>query len=80
MTSLSCTDFFNNYYITALLSLLKSAETVFSLFISILFTSAFKLAKSDFAAKLDLSALIATFKYGFVLQLDRYNSTFTFPL
>ena len=73
-------SFFNNYYITALLSLLKSAGTVFSLFISTLFTSAFKLAKSDFAAKLDLSTTIATFKYGFAPQLDRYNSTFTFPL
>ena len=40
---------------TTLLSLLTLADTVFSLAISILSTSAFKLAKSDFAAKLDVS-------------------------
>ena len=39
---------------TTLLSLLKSGGTGFSLFIFILSTSAFKPAKSDFAAKLDV--------------------------
>ena len=40
-----------------LLSLLKSAGIAFSLSISILSNSAFKLAKSDFVAKTDVSTL-----------------------
>ena len=43
---------------TTLLSLNKSKETVFNLSIS---TSDFKLAKSDFAAKLDLSTPVPFF-------------------
>ena len=49
---------------TSLLRLIKSAGTVFSLFASILCTSAFKLAKSDFNAKLDVSTPVAPIKSG----------------
>ena len=44
---------------TTLLTLLKSTETVFNLPTSILFTSAFKLTKSHFAANLDVSILVS---------------------
>ena len=47
-------------------SLLKSTRTVFSLSISVLFTSTFYLAKFDFAAKLDVSKPAAQFKSAFV--------------
>ena len=47
---------------TTSLSLLKSTGIAFSLIISILSTSAFKLAKSDFAAKLDVLRFIAFLK------------------
>ena len=50
---------------TALLNLLKSVGIVFSLFISILFTLAFKIAKSKFSAKLHVSTLAALFKSAF---------------
>ena len=50
---------------TALLGLFKSAGTVFSLCICALFTSALKLAKPNFAAKLDVSTPFAFFKSSF---------------
>ena len=53
--------------------------TVFSLSISILSISPFKLAKSDFAAKLEVSTAVASFKFAFVAQLDTPTSNFTFP-
>ena len=49
-----------------MLSLLKSTGTVFNLSTSILSTSAFKLAKSDFAANLEVSTPVAFFKSAFV--------------
>ena len=45
--------------------LLKSVGTVFGLPTSILSTSAFNLAKSNFAAKLDVSTPVALFKSTF---------------
>ena len=50
---------FNNITLTTLLSLLKSAGTAFNLSTSILSTSPFKLAKSDFSAKLEVSIPVA---------------------
>ena len=50
----------------ALLSLLKSVETVFNLSTSVLSTTAFNVTKSDFAAKLDVSTPVALFKSAFV--------------
>ena len=41
-------------------------------------TSDFKLAKSSFLGKLDVSISISFFKSVFVSQLDKSNSTFTF--
>ena len=58
-----------------LLSLLKSTGTVFNLSASILSTSAFKPAKSDFDAKLDVSAPIAFFKSVFIAKLDKFSLT-----
>ena len=49
-----------------MLSLLKSRRIVFNLSTSILSTSAFKLAKSDFAANLDMSTPAAVLKSSFV--------------
>ena len=46
--------------------MLKSTGTVFSLSTFILSTSAFKLAKSDFDANLDVSAYVAFFRSVFV--------------
>ena len=51
---------------TSLLSLLKSTRTVFNLSMSILSVSAFKLAKSDFDAKLDVSTTAVLLKSVFV--------------
>ena len=48
------------------LSLLTSAWAVFALSLSILSTSAFKLAKFYFAAKLDVSTSVAPLKSAFV--------------
>ena len=59
--------------------LLKSAGTVFSLSISILSTSSLKLARSDFAAKLEVPTPAVSFKSAFVAYLDRSTSNFTFP-
>ena len=47
---------------TKLVSLLKSAETAFSLFTSMLSTCAFNLGKSDIAAKLYISTPVIPFK------------------
>ena len=57
--NLSYTVFLTNSLFTTLLSLLKSTGTVFNLSTSILSISAFRLAKSDFDAKLDLSTPVA---------------------
>ena len=56
-----------------LLSLLKSPGTLFSLSVSILSTSVFNLAKSAFAAKLDVSAPVAPFKSAFVANLVYFS-------
>ena len=61
-TNLSYTIFFTTSLLTTLLSLLKSTGTVFHLSTSILSISAFKLAKSDFAANVDVSTPVAFFK------------------
>ena len=61
VTNLSYRVFLTTSLSTTLLSLLKSGGTVFSLSMSILSTSAFKLSKSDFAAELDVSTSIAPF-------------------
>ena len=57
VTNLSYTVFLATSLSTILFRFYQSAGTVFSLFISILSTSAFKPAKSDFAAKVNLSTL-----------------------
>ena len=77
VTNFSYTTFLTTLLSTALLSCLKSAGTVVSLSISILSTSAFKLTKSDFAAKLDASTSAVPFKSPFLPYLDRSNSTWT---
>ena len=68
-TNLSYTVFLTTSFLTTLLSLLKSAETVFNLSTSILFTSVFKLTKSNFATNLEVSILVAFFKSAFVAKL-----------
>ena len=65
VTNLSYTVFLTTSLST---SLLESAGTVFSLSISILSASVFKLAKSDFATKLDVSLPTVRFKSTFVAQ------------
>ena len=50
---------------TTLLSLYKSTRTVYNFSISILSTLDFQLAKSNFAAKLDVSNSVAPFKSAF---------------
>ena len=57
-------SFFNNITSITLHYINKSAETVFE--ISISSTSVFKLAKSYFTAKLDVSTPDASFKSSFV--------------
>ena len=47
--------------------------TAFSLATSILSTCDLKLTKSDFVAKLDVSALVALLRSTFVAELDRPN-------
>ena len=61
VTNLSYTLFLTTLLSTTLLSLNKSKGTVFNLSISILSTIDFKLAKSHFAAKLDVSTPVAFF-------------------
>ena len=53
---------YNSFVFTTWLSLLKSIGTANNLAISNLSTSAFKLTKSDFAARLDVSIPAAFFK------------------
>ena len=60
-TNLSYTVFLTNSLFTTLLSLLKSTGTVFNLSISILSISAYRLAESDFATRLDESTPVAFF-------------------
>ena len=55
MTNISYTGFSITSLSTTLLSLIKSAGLVFSLSRYILSTSAFKLGKSDLAAKFNVS-------------------------
>ena len=62
----SYTVFLTTSLSISLLSLLKTGEAVFRLSISILSTSASKLAKSDVPAKLDVSTSVAPFKSAFV--------------
>ena len=64
-TNLSYTVFLTASLFTTLLSLLTSAGTI-NLSMPILSTSAFKLVKSDFAARLDISTHAAFFKSVFV--------------
>ena len=69
MTHLSYTVFLTislSTTLLCLLSLLTSAGAVFALPSSILYTSAFKLAKFYFDAKLDVSTSVAPFKSAFV--------------
>ena len=65
-TNLLCNVFLTILLFTILLSLLKSIGKGFKLSISIFSTSAFKLAKSDFAANLEVSIPVAFFKSVFV--------------
>ena len=58
---------------TSLFSLLISAGTVTSLFLSTLYVSTFKLAKSDSAARLDVPKLVPPF------ISDRSDSYSDFP-
>ena len=60
VTSISYTVFLTTLSNT-LHSLIKSVGTVFSLSLSILSAWAFNLAKSDFAARLDVSTAVALF-------------------
>ena len=65
VTNLLCTVFLIKPLPTKTTDLLKSVGTVFGLPTSILSTSTFKLAKSNFAAKLDVSTPVALFKSTF---------------
>ena len=56
VTDFPYTVFLTTSLFTTLFSLLKSTATVFNLCTSILSTLAFKLAKSNFAARLDVSS------------------------
>ena len=59
--------------------MLKLVETFFSLSISNLSILDFKLAKSTFLAKDDVSIPVSFFKSVFVAYLEEPNSTLTFP-
>ena len=65
-TNLSYTVFLTTSLFTTFCSLLKSVGTVFNLCTSNLSTPAFNLAKSNFAARLDVSTHVAPFKSAFV--------------
>ena len=65
-TNLSFTVFLTTSLFTTLLNLLKSTGTVFNFSISILSTSAFKLAKFGFSSILEVSIPVAFFKSDFV--------------
>ena len=56
----------------------KLVGTFFNLSILNLSTSDFKLGKSVFLAKFDVSTPFAFFKSDFVVWLSKSNSTFTF--
>ena len=62
-----------------MLSLLKPTEIVFYLFTSNLSMSAFKLAKSDIAANLDVSSPLKCFNSTFDALRDKSNSILRFP-
>ena len=64
---------------TKLLSLLKSTGTVYNFSTSLLYNSAFKLGKSDFTARLDVSIPTAFFKSFFAPLLDKSSLTFMSP-
>ena len=70
VTNLSDTVFLTTSFLTTLLNLLKSTRTVFNCLHLHSSTSTFRLAKSDFAANLDVSASVAFFNSAF------YNSAF----
>ena len=61
-------SFLTTSLFTTLLSLLKATGTVFNLSTSILSTFPLKLAKSDFAANLDVSTPVAFFESVFLLH------------
>ena len=65
--------------IITLLSLLKSIETVFNFSTSILSISAFKVAKFDFSANLEVPIPVAFFKSAFVTKLDKSTLTLMSP-
>ena len=80
-------DFVNNWSYTVflitpifprLLTLLKSAGTVFNLSISNLSTFGVKLGKSAFLSNSDVSISVAHFKSDLVVYLKISNSDFTF--
>ena len=60
--NLSYTVFLTTSLLTKLLNLLQSTGTVFNFSTSILSISAFKIAKSNFAASLDVSTPVVFFK------------------
>ena len=65
--NLSHTVYVTTSLSTMLFSLVRSAGTAFSLSISILPSSSFKLTTSDFAAKLDISRPAVPYKFAFVI-------------
>ena len=65
MTILSCTVFSKTTLFTTLSSLFKLARTFFTLSISIIPMTAFKLAKPDLVAKFDVSTSVLLFKSTF---------------
>ena len=66
VSSILYTVFLTTSFFTALLRLLRSIWTVFSLSTSILSTSVFNLPKSDFTSRLDVSNSAALFKSAFL--------------
>ena len=60
--------------------MLKLLGTFFNLSISNLSISVFKLAKSVFLAKSDVSTPVAFFRSIVAVEKDKSNSTFTFAL
>ena len=66
LTNLSYSVFLTTSLFTTLVNLLKSTGTVFSLSVSNLLTSVFKLAKFVFNAKLEVSILVIFLMSAFV--------------
>ena len=62
-----------------MLTLLKPIETVFNFSTSILSISAFKVAKFDFSANLEVSIPVAFFKSASVALLDKSTLTLMSP-